>query len=301
MSPARRGFTLLEVLVAISILGIGLTAILSAQTGLFASSLYAERVSAASGLLQCRMGELELKMLKMGYPLVDQTEEGPCCNEEATPGYTCKWKIEKILLPNPPSSTVPMGGASATSSGSAGSPPLPSPTDTSGGAAPPMGAMGGPAGLGAIGALAALGQSGGSALGSSPQLGDVTKLLSGGGLGSSSGSSPLGGMGASMMGGSSFLAPLVMGLVYPQLKPMLEASIRKLTVTVEWKDGSKTRNVEAIQFVTNPQQGGVDPNAANGLNDLAGGGLGGLLGGAGLGTGTGTGTGTGLGTFGGTK
>src|SRR5262249_6670152 len=49
-----RGFTLLEVLVAIAILGLGLTAILSAQTGLFASSMYAEHVSSSIGLLRCR-------------------------------------------------------------------------------------------------------------------------------------------------------------------------------------------------------------------------------------------------------
>ena len=77
-----RGFTLLEVLVAIAILGLGMTAILSAQTGLFASSSYAERISLASGMVRCRLSELELKLNKEGYPLTDQKDEGNCCNDE---------------------------------------------------------------------------------------------------------------------------------------------------------------------------------------------------------------------------
>ena len=64
------------------------------------------------------------------------------------------------------------------------------------------------------------------------------------------------------------MAPLVMSLVYPDLKPMLEASIRKVTVKVLWKEGSKERSFDLVQYVTNPQQGGLDPNAAKGLDQL---------------------------------
>ena len=106
MTAARtRGFTLLEVLVAIAILGLGMTAILSAQTGLFASSSYSEKISMASGKVRCRLSELELKLNKEGYPLTDQKDEGNCCNDEVSPGFKCKWKIEKIELPQPPTST----------------------------------------------------------------------------------------------------------------------------------------------------------------------------------------------------
>ena len=99
-------------------------------------------------------------------------------------------------------------------------------------------------------------------------------------------------------GGLSALAPMAMSMVYPTLKPMLEASIRKVTVTVEWKGGGKGKSLDVVEYVTNPMQGGLDPNAANGL-DGAMNALSGLLGGptSGSGTGTGTGTGsTGLGT-----
>ena len=64
------------------------------------------------------------------------------------------------------------------------------------------------------------------------------------------------------------MIPLVMGMVYPDLKPMLEASIRKVTVTVTWKEGNNERDLSVTQFVTNPMQGGLDPNAAKGLEGL---------------------------------
>jgi general secretion pathway protein I len=294
---SRAAFTLLEVLVAIAILGLGLTAILSAQTGLFASSAYGERVSLATGLVRCKLSELELKYTKDGYPLVDTNDEGPCCADESTPGYSCKWKIEKIELPSPPT-----GGdlSSAFGSGS------------------------GTSSLGSIGAIAAVGQSNGAVLGPSAGLSDVSKLLSGqtplGGLGvpgapgspspfgssgmDSFGSPPsafgtvpgtvapgapvpaAGGLG-SPMGGSAAggLAPLVMSLVYPSLKPMLEASIRKLTVTVSWQQGVRSRDLAVTEFITNPMQGGLDPNAAQGL-ESAFSNLSTLLGGAAPGAGT---------------
>jgi general secretion pathway protein I len=288
-SSGASGFTLLEVLVAIAILGVGMTAILSAQTGLFASSSYAERISLATGLVRCKMSELELKLSKDGYPLVDVKDEGPCCADDSIPGYRCKWKVEKVELPQPPTSTDLSSKLS-----------------------------GGLSGLGSLGAIASVGQTNGAALGQNPGLGGISQLLAGqapaggfgmgptGAPGSPAGSptgdfgstpfgtssfgqsvpgstppgAPIGGgaMPGGAMGGASSLAPLVMSLVYPTLKPMLEASIRKLTITVEWQQGSKTQNLEAVQFVTNPMQGGIDPNAAQGM-DAAFSALGGLLGG----------------------
>ena len=308
MKSARQsGFTLLEVLVAIAILGLGLTAILSAQTGLFASSAYAERISMSTSMVRCRLSEIELKLNKEGFPLLDMKDEGNCCGDEPISGYKCKWKIEKVELPIPP---------------------------TAGDLSSKLGGGMSPSGLGALGAIASVGQSNGAVLGQSAGLGDISKLLAGqspgsipGGIpgatppapvdsgnfaskpfGTSSfgntvpGTVPIGSAGLDALGpgspgspfggGASSLAPLVMSLVYPTLKPMLEASIRKITVTVEWQNGGKGKNIEAVEFVTNPMQGGLDPNAAAGLegafNSLAG-----LLGGAAPGAGTGTGTGIG--------
>jgi len=60
---------------------------------------------------------------------------------------------------------------------------------------------------------------------------------------------------------------------------MLEASIRKVTVQVLWKDGSTERDLTVVQYLTNPQQGGllaVDESGVGGS-----GGAGGVIGGTG--------------------
>lgn len=61
---------------------------------------------------------------------------------------------------------------------------------------------------------------------------------------------------------------MALSMVYPDLKPMLEASIRKVTVTVVWREGEKERSFDAIQYVTNPLEGNLSPNAAEGMEDI---------------------------------
>jgi general secretion pathway protein I len=221
-SGARpRGFTLLEVLVAVAILAIGLTAVLSAQTGLFASSSRTGRLSAAVGLVRCRMNEIEARLLRDGFPLIDESEEGLCCEDEDSREFTCSWKVERVELPQPLDLQEADLGDSTSSPGES---------------------------LGPLGALAAVEQSKGAALGDDPSLGGLADL-----------------MGGATAGGTQAMAPLVMSLVYPTLKPMLEASIRRVTVTASWKEGSIDRDLSVAQFLTNPQQGGLDPFAAAGL------------------------------------
>jgi general secretion pathway protein I len=101
----RRGFTLLEVMVAVTILGLGLTLILSSQAGMFASTKRIEAETYAVNLLRCKMGELEIYLEKNGYPLIDQNDSGDCCEDEDIPGYTCDWKIETVEL----LSSIPKG------------------------------------------------------------------------------------------------------------------------------------------------------------------------------------------------
>jgi hypothetical protein len=99
-------------------------------------------------------------------------------------------------------------------------------------------------------------------------------------------SSGIGAGGPSM--GAGALAPLAMGMIYPQLKAMLEASIRKVTVRVVWSEGKIEREISITQYITNPQQGGFlaeDESMAG-----AGGGAGQSgVGQSGVGTRTGTG------------
>jgi general secretion pathway protein I len=98
---ARRGFTLLEVMVAVAILGLGLTAILSAQAGAFATSKQARSISVATGLARCKMSELEEHLARDGFQELDETDNGPCCEGDETPNVRCSWKIEKPEFPPP--------------------------------------------------------------------------------------------------------------------------------------------------------------------------------------------------------
>jgi general secretion pathway protein I len=213
------GFTLLEVLMAIAILGLGLSVLMGAQTGLFANAKRAERLSLATNVARCRMSELELELLQKGYPMIDQESEGDCCMDESEEGFRCSWKIQRVELPE--------------SSGMEG--------DADGGVDSES--------TGAFGALMDLQENGASALGEGADIGALAENL------------------GTAAGGTDGLVSMVMGFVYPSLKPMLEASIRKIVVTVAWNEGIRERTLVVTQFVTDPRQGELDPGAAEGLAD----------------------------------
>jgi general secretion pathway protein I len=212
-----RAFTLLEVMVAVSILGLGLVVLLTAQTGLFSSAKRAATLSQAVGLARCKMSEIEEQLLRNGYSITGEDEEGPCCEDEESE-LRCKWSIIPIVLPELGAGGP--GGADA-GAGMEGEEPT------------------------ASASLDVLGNA-------SEQLsqGNTSDALSGlnGAVGAASG-------GPSM--GAGALAPLAMGMIYPQLKGMLEASIRKITVHVVWSEGPVEREFSVTQYVTNPQQGGL--------------------------------------------
>lgn len=216
----RRGFTLLEVLVAISILGLGLAVILGSQMGMFASAAHSEKLTHAVFLARCKMTETELELMTEGYPLIDQSDSGECCEDDDSE-YTCNWRVEKIELPQPGSFVPPEGQTDLD----AGLGDVPGTTNEVG-----LGSD-----LGALGAVNSLENPSGL-----PGEDPLASLAS---LGSEEGAAGLGAM--------------VMTLVYPDLKPMLEASIRKITVTVQWKEGNNDKDFSITQYVTDPQEGGL--------------------------------------------
>jgi len=250
IGPRRaRGFTLLEVIVAIAILGLGLTVLLGSQVGLFTNASRGQHLTIATNLARCKMGEIEVKLLTLGYQLTDEHDEGTCCEgeDQHNEGYHCVWKVERVTLPE-----LPLNGG------------------LDGGVNNPGGDGG--LDLGPISMLTGINQPGGAQLGDKAKPQDLAKSFA-------SAPSPAG------------LAPMMMSMVYPTLKPMLEASIRKVSVTVQYKEGHFERELAITQYVTNPQQGQLDPS-------LAGLGVGGAGGLGAPGTGTGTGTGTGFGSLG---
>jgi general secretion pathway protein I len=224
MKARQQGFSLLEVIVAVAILGLGLTTILSAQAGLFASSSRGANMTRAANLARCKMSEVEVGLSRDGYPLTDQKDEGHCCEHEDDNGFLCNWIVETIKLPelNALDGGTPDGGTPGLSGGM---------------------------GLKLDGGLdlsSGSGMSGLSALGAGLP-----------GLGSSSSGSGKG-LGAAA-GGLDAIASMALTMVYPTVKPMLEASIRRITIKISWYEGINERTLEIGQYVTNPQQGGMLP------------------------------------------
>ncbi|MCL2778554.1 MAG: prepilin-type N-terminal cleavage/methylation domain-containing protein [Polyangiaceae bacterium] len=220
----RRGFSLLEVMVAVAILGLTLTVILSAQGGLAASNRAAANMGMASTLGRCKMTEIEQKLLTFGLPETDQIDqEVACCNDVKREGFLCDARVEKVELPNFQSgNSLGDGGALIMPGGD-------------GGSELPLGALtANPAGdaglnLDVDGGLAGVGT-------------QLTQQF-GGGM------------------GAEGLMSMVMGFLYPSIKPMFEASIRRVTVTVKWKEGITNRELPLIQYLTNPQRGGFAGSA----------------------------------------
>ncbi len=207
-----RGFSLLEVMVAVAILGLTLTVILSAQGNISAKNQQATNMAFAGSLARCKMTEVEEKLLKMGYPEIDQIDTAvSCCEDADREGFTCDTRVEKVELPKLENTSG--DGGSLFGAPSSSSSPL-------------SGIVNNPAGT--------------ARLDLSPEagVGGIQQL-------------------AGQMGGMEGMMSTVMGIVYPSLKPMMEASVRRVGVTVHWKEGPNVRELPIIQYVTNPQRGGL--------------------------------------------
>jgi general secretion pathway protein I len=247
----RRGFSLLEVMFAVALFGAVVTFILSAQGGLIASNRRAANMSQAVEVARCRMSELEEKQLKLGYPeMEDKDTSNVCCDDQEVAGYTCDWQVERVKLPE----STALGGDAGLSS-----------------------LLGG--GLGLDAGIDSITNGLPSSLPS--QLGNVLVNPAGGaGLSFDAG---LQGIGQSMQGafggaGAGGLLSMVFSIVYPSLKPLLESAIRRITVTVSWKEGSLDRQFVLTQYVTNPSRAGLLASMADSGVFSADGGGGGLFG-----------------------
>jgi general secretion pathway protein I len=81
MMKARRGFTLLEVVVALAILAVALMAIFSLNSGAVASHAYVKRLSVATLLARSKMTDLEQLIYDKGMPADDDEESGDFSDE----------------------------------------------------------------------------------------------------------------------------------------------------------------------------------------------------------------------------
>jgi general secretion pathway protein I len=98
--PGLGAFTLLEVMVAVAILAIALTAIFSSQAGAIRVATRARFTTTATLLARCKMAEIEEQMLREGLPAVSARGQDGCCEEGEVEGFECEWEISRVVLPD---------------------------------------------------------------------------------------------------------------------------------------------------------------------------------------------------------
>lgn len=280
-ASARAGFTLLEVMLAVAIMAISLAAVFSAEAGSVKMAQRARKLSFATLLARCKMGEIEEQLLKTGLPVAEQTNEDECCEDAPIEGYECRTEIVPIVLPDTmfrgdedEEGNGPNGSKASGANAAKGS-------SSSGGSSKDKGGISGLLGA----ASSALGGGDNDSDKDSKDKaskdakdkdgkaksdketpedllsGDPSRFLSGGGE-------------------VDAISAMAMQYVYPILKPAIQSQIRRVTVTVGWSEGSAEKTFDLTQYVVaeQPVPLMLDPNDPNGL-------------GAGTGTGTGmTGT-----------
>lgn len=235
----KRAFTLLEVVVAMAILGVSLLAILDINSTAIAAHIYARKLTVATILARSKMTDIEQKLYDEPLPADDDEDAGDF-SQEGWPSY--KWRA-KVIAPRTNGLTpeqlftalfnLPMGG------------------DSKDGAPSPLAALFGMGGSGGAGGLA----------------GAAAALAPGGAAGAAGGMGGL--MGA--LGGANPLSMLTQ-----QMTDTLTKSVREVHLTVSWKEGKQTESIDLVTHVVSmgpgsDRNGGAAAMAgapAGGSNDV---------------------------------
>jgi general secretion pathway protein I len=236
----RRGFTLLEVVVALAILGLALLAIFDMNAGAVASHAYAKRLTVATMLARSKMTDIEQELYDKGFDIDDREISGDF-RGEGWEAYT--WKAQ-ILAPRTTEVSPDKLIESLFNL--------------------PPGANG-VAGLAALLGSGRDGGTGGATGGISQQLSQYSNALSGPG-----GALP---PGATQASGLAALGPFA-GLAQTQMTNLLQQiqkGVREIHLTVSWKDGKRTESVDFVTDVFSLRQGS-DRNGTPGaaLNSTTG-------------------------------
>jgi general secretion pathway protein I len=245
------GFTLLEVMVALAILAIAMSAVFSAEAGSVRMAARARKTGWAAMLVRCKMGEIEEQIMSEGFPAVFDEGTDNCCEDAKIEGFTCKWVIEPVTMPDTMFEGEDKDGD--------GMPDAPEGSEGEGEGAKADAKGSGPDGKGLLDDSEDKPKDK-KKLDTAAILKDPKKLLGG----SSSGDDAEGeGGGAPDV---DAIASMAMSYVYPILKPSFESQIRRATVEVMWKEGGTEKAFDVTQYLVAEQpivmpDGTTDPNA----------------------------------------
>lgn len=184
----RNGFTLLEVMIALSILAVTLVGLIGRTARNVRITREMGMLDVATDLARDKMYDIEADLLKDGFPELDDETDG-AFDEQGWPNIKWKAVVEKIELPN-------------------------------------------------LNAMSAID-------GEEGEGGDRSGADSGG----------VAGLGGSSADGGGFDAAAGMGMLgpyYGTLKEVLEVSIRKVTLTLEWSVGNEDHDMVVVCYFTDP-------------------------------------------------
>ena len=90
MRTPRQGFTLLEVIIALAILGLSLMAIFQISTQAIYAHVYAKKLTVATLLARSKMVDLEQELFDKGFQLDDDEQAGDF-SDDGWSSY--KWRV----------------------------------------------------------------------------------------------------------------------------------------------------------------------------------------------------------------
>jgi general secretion pathway protein I len=235
----ERGFTLLEVMIALALMGFALVVLIKSAAGSIFNSEEAHMMGVATDLARGKMYDIEEILLKDGFMETNQSHDSEeCFKDEGWPNVCYTYLVDQPKLPDFDQLTAMAQGKAKSD------------------AAKKLGSNGsnGSAGSGASSAFgsAALG----SAAGMLGSAGEGGIGLGSAGLSSPFGNSMLGGM-LGMFGGSSSIdsangASMIQSQ-YSMFQEVLKVSVRKVTLHVTWTVLGSKRDMKVVAFFTDPK------------------------------------------------
>lgn len=97
----KRGFTLLEVMIALALLGLGMVVLIKSAAGNIFSTEDAHMMGIATDLARGKMYDIEETLLKDGFTDTDQSQEDEkCFEDEGWPNICYSYKVEQSELPS---------------------------------------------------------------------------------------------------------------------------------------------------------------------------------------------------------
>ena len=250
----QRGFTLLEVMLALGLLGFALTVLIKSAAGSIFAAEESHMMGVATDLARGKMFDIEEKLLKEGFTDTDQSQtDFKPFDDEGWPNIFYKYEVIQTQFPNwDDLQAMAQGKATKMGSGSAGS------------------------------ASSAIGSGSsflGSGIGSSDPLSSFQNSALGGMMGM------MGMMGGGTSGGAGVAGAQGASLIqskYDMFQQILKVTVRKVKLTVKWQVLGRDRDMVVIAFFTDPA---AMDKVLNGLGSVD-------ISGQGSGSATGTGTGS---------